>query len=294
MNSQNDDRGLSELTMEGLPETFPKYDSQVSFLVFSVDRRLFALPFQKIVSVLDSPKSTRVPKMPEHTRGVMDFMGDPIPIYDFRKKIGAVTLGDEILNLSDTLQQRKQDHLNWITRLKEQVTNGAEITVETNPHKCAFGKWYESFRTDTLALKRYLEKFDTPHQNIHAIATKAKQLITEKNREGALKLIQETEEGSLAQLVILFDEARAELQRAYTEYAIVVHADDVTKVALAVDEPRYFGPLDDLTFPLPKMVDRHENSFVDAYALLRGEKNDTEILIVDLDRFLSTDQHASC
>lgn len=267
------------------PET--KYDPQGSYLVFSVDDRLFSLPFQKIVSVLDVPKATLMPGMDEYMRGVMDFMGQPITIYNFRKKIGAPDVSDEIITLSETLQQRKQDHLNWIAKLKGAVESGAEITVETNPHKCAFGTWYDSFRTDNLAMKRYLAKFDAPHQYIHGIAAHAKQFIAEGNTDAALKLIRETEQGALAQLVVLFDEASAELQQAFTEYAIVVQADECTKVALAVDEPRYFGVLDDLTFPLPNMVDRHGVGFVDAYGVLKSDDGAAEILIVDLEKFLS-------
>lgn len=273
--------------MDNLAQNENKYDPQESYLVFAADERLFALPFQKIISVLDVPKATMMPAMSEHTRGVMDFMGEPITMYDFRKKIGAVSIREEIIKLSETLLQRKQDHLNWIAKLKEAVNSGSEITLETNPHKCAFGKWYDSFHTDSLSLKRYLAKFDAPHQHIHGIANHAKHLIAEGNTDAALNLIQETEQGELAQLVALFDEAKIELQHAYTEYAIVVHAEESMKVALAVDEPRYFGILDDITFPLPKMVDQHGVGFVDAYGVIKSDGVNTEILIVDLEKFLS-------
>jgi len=278
---------FKEQIMEYLSQSESKYDPQGSYLVFSVDDRLFSLPFQKIVSVLDVPKVTMMPRMDEYISGVMDFMGQPISIYNFRKKIGAASVNEEIIKLSETLQQRKQDHLNWIARLKDAVTNCTEITVETNPHKCAFGKWYDSFCTDNLAMKRYLAKFDAPHKHIHAIGTQAKELIADGNCDAALKLIHETEQGALAQLVVLFDEAKAELRQAFTEYAIVVQADDLMKVALAVDEPRYFGVLDDLTFPLPKMVDQAGAGFVDAYGVLKSDGADAEILIVDLEKFLS-------
>lgn len=273
--------------MDSLPQNGNKYNPQESFLVFAADKRLFALPFQKIISVLDIPKATMMPSMSEHTRGVVDFMGEPVAMYDFRKKIGAVSVRDEIMALSEILQQRKQDHLNWIARLKDAVYSGSEITVETNPHKCAFGKWYDTFKTDSLVLKRHLAKFDAPHQQIHSIANRAKLLIAESNKEAALQLIHETEQGVLAQLVALFDETGSELQKAISEYAIVAQAEDSMKIALAVDEPRYFGILDDIVSPLPKMVDRHGIGFVDAYGVLKSEGIVAEILIVELDKFLS-------
>jgi len=277
------------MTIKNLSQSESKYDPQGSYMVFAADKRLFALPYQNIISVLDFPKTTMMPGMDEYMRGVMDFMGEPITMYDFRKKIGSGSISDEITALSETLQQRKQDHLNWIARLKEAVNTGSEITVETNPHKCAFGKWYDSFHTDNLALKRHLAKFDAPHQYIHGIATHAKQFIADGNQTAAQNLVRETEQGVLTQLVALFDKTKAELLRAYTEYAIVVHADDSRKIALAVDEPRYFGVLDEITFPLPNMVDRHETGFVDAYGVLKSEGVDDEILIVALEKFLEYD-----
>lgn len=263
-----------------------KYDPQGSYLVFSVNKQLFALPYQKIISVLDNPTATMMPGMDAHTRGVMDFMGKPVTLYDFRKITGILTMNEEIETLDDSLMKRKQDHLNWIAKLKDAVNSGSEITVETNPHKCAFGKWYDSFHTDNLGLSKYLEKFDAPHKHIHGIATRAKDLIAQGDVGAAMKLIDETENRELAELLRLFDGAKAELKRAHTEYAIVVHADDSMHVALAVDEPKYFGVLNDITYPLPKMVDREAASFVDAYGVLRSEGTDAEILIVELDKIL--------
>jgi len=277
--------------MESLTDNGKKYDPRESYLVFVADERLFALPFQKIISVLDVPHATMMPAMSEQTRGVMDFMGQPITIYDFRKKIGAASVHDEIDRFNAMLQQRKQDHLNWIAKLKDAIESGTEITVETNPHNCAFGKWYDSFQTDNLALKRHLAKFDAPHQQIHGIATRSKQFIAEGKKEAAQRLIHESEQGVLRQLITLFDETRSELQKAYTEYAIVVQADESSNVALAVDEPRYFGMLDDITFPLPKLIDRHGVGFVDAYGVLKSEGVDAEILIVELDKFLLDNSH---
>ncbi len=263
-----------------------KYDAQGAYLVFAVDRKFFAMPYQKIISVLDNPPATRMPGLSDHARGVMDFMGEPITYLDFRKLIGARGMREEMSELHETLQARKQDHLNWIAKLKEAVTNGTEITVQTDPHLCAFGKWYDSFQTENLSLKRFLKGFDQPHRQIHGIAVRAKELIASGNVTAALHLIGETENRQLAELVRLFDSAKEELRKATSEYAIVARSEERGMIALAVDEPRYFGQLETITHPLPKMATLQENGFVDACGSLRGEGVESEILIIDLERLV--------
>src|SRR3990167_4072912 len=52
----------------------------------------------------------------------------------------------EVINggsLNAELAQREVDHLNWAGKVTGVLLNGGtELTVETDPHKCGFGKWY--------------------------------------------------------------------------------------------------------------------------------------------------------
>lgn len=264
-----------------------KYDCQDNFLVFAVNKQLLALPHQKIISVLDNPASTLMPGMSAHARGVMDFMGEPVTYFDFRKIIGVPSIQQEIDELHDMLLVRKQDHLNWISKLKDSVNHGAEITVQTNPHLCAFGKWYDNFHTENTTLARYLREFDRPHQKIHAIGVHAQEFIAMGNKAAALNLIHETEKKELAEMLHLFDRAKEEFQRANSQYAIVTHTGDRQKVAFAVDEPKFFGLLDEIAYPLPKMVDAQGSSFVDACGFLRADGANDEVLIVDLEKLIN-------
>lgn len=263
-----------------------KYDSQDNYLVFAVNKQLLALPHHRIISVLDNPGATLMPGMSPHARGVMEFMGEPVTYFDFRKIIGVQSVRQEIDELHAMLLLRRQDHLNWINTLKGSVNQGTAITVQTNPHLCAFGKWYDSFHSENLALGRFLQEFDLPHRQIHAIGLHAQEFLANGNREAALALIHETENRELAQLLRLFDRARGELERANSQYAIVTHAGDRQKVAFAVDEPKYFGLLEDITYPLPRMVTQGGNNFVDACGFLRADGANDEVLIVDLERLI--------
>ena len=71
--------------------------------------------------------------MADHVRGVIDFMGKPVPLYDFRSRLGEPSIRQDMEDLVELLMARKQDHLNWIAKLKDCVSTGTEIKLATNP-----------------------------------------------------------------------------------------------------------------------------------------------------------------
>lgn len=79
--------------------------------------------------------------------------------------------------LRGNIVQREVDHLNWTIELNELLNNEAvnELTVETDPHKCAFGQWYYSearVEAEQLvpALRPLLAKIEDPHNRLHQSA----------------------------------------------------------------------------------------------------------------------------
>ena len=86
--------------------------------------------------------------------------------------------------LNAELAQREVDHLNWAAKvsgflLDDQVT---ELGVETDYHKCGFGKWYygkERTHAEELipAIKPLLAQIEEPHKKLHesAIAIKGQE-----------------------------------------------------------------------------------------------------------------------
>jgi purine-binding chemotaxis protein CheW len=264
-----------------------KYDRKENYLVLDVNKQLFGIPHSKIISILDGPKCTAMPGLIDQVSGVIDFMDKPIPLLSFRKNLGLASIKEEMDALVEMLEQRKQDHLNWIAKLHGCVESGTEISVETNPHKCAFGKWYDSYVTENLGLARYLKQFDAPHKRIHNLAVQAKELLARNDHSGALDLIRRAETNELSKLVALFDQAAGILYGSITEYAVVVQVDDQRTSALAVDHLKYFGPLDEIVYPLQGMFDCRGRSFVDAYGMYAADESSVEILIVNLEHLIA-------
>lgn len=262
-----------------------RFPMEMEYLVFETAGQRFALAGAQIVQILDLPPHTSLPAMPAVLRGIMDFRGEAVPLFDLRKKLDCISQAQEISDLIKTLQLRKQDHLHWIAKLKEAVYNQQEITVETNPHRCAFGKWYDSFKTDSAILDYYLSRFDKPHQRIHQLAVESQELMRLGKNTAAQEIIQAAEKKELKLLIKLFDSAAEQLTNYSYEYAVVVE-EGAKKMALIVDTLKYFDKFDAISEELPALITRDKNNFVVAIGKKIHPETTDEVMILQLDKLL--------
>ncbi|MHC4563133.1 MAG: methyl-accepting chemotaxis protein [Planctomycetota bacterium] len=79
--------------------------------------------------------------------------------------------------LIENLIAKEVDHLNWANKVSELLTNDqvTELAVQTDDHKCAFGKWlYGEGRKEAEAaipkLATTLKALEQPHAHLHASA----------------------------------------------------------------------------------------------------------------------------
>lgn len=263
------------------------YSQDIEYLVFQAGNQPFAIPYLYLVSILDSPAITPVPNMAPHVRGVIDFHGGTVPLYDLRIKMGLPSLPEETAEIVAALKLRKQDHLNWLDKLKTEVESGSAITVETDHHRCAFGRWYDTYRPDSLSLQSYMTQFDVPHQKIHRIAIEAQECLKNNDRNGARDLITRTEETELRRLVRLFDEAENKIKALSFEYAIVIDLPGHDRFALCVDGLKHFDRFAEVVYPLPKVFTAERLNFIDAIGRQQGTEGVQEVLILNLPLFLS-------
>lgn len=265
------------------------YSRDIEYLVFQAGQQLFAIPYLYLVSILDSPATTPVPNMAPHVRGVIDFDGRTVPLYDLRIKMGLPPLPEETEGIITALKLRKQDHLNWLDKLKKEVESGTTITVETDHHRCAFGRWYDSYRPDSLSLQAYMTQFDPPHQRIHRIAIEAQQCMRNNDLASARELIDRTEEVELKKLVRLFDEVEGKIKNFSFEYAIVIDLPGHDRFAICADGLKHFDRFAEVIYPLPKVFTEERLNFIDAIGRQQGTERDREVLILNLPLFLSPD-----
>ena len=93
---------------------------------------------------------------------------------------GIVDNAEEVIDgnaLRAEMIQREVDHLEWANQVNALLTNDqvTELEVQTDPHKCGFGKWYYGEgRKEAEALvpqlKETLAQIEEPHRHLHESA----------------------------------------------------------------------------------------------------------------------------
>ncbi|RMF79345.1 MAG: hypothetical protein D6739_11140 [Nitrospirae bacterium] len=204
-------------------------------VVVRVVDRYFGLPIRLVREMVSMGAVTTLPHVEGHVRGVMNLRGKVIPVVDLRHRLGIPTLDDEVGEMVAMLEQREQDHRNWLAALERSVEEGEEFKLATDPHKCAFGKWYDAYTTSNLVVANHLKRFDTPHKQIHAIAERCLRLAAEGDREAAREVIEQTRTTVLSRMVDLFAELKRILRETQRSITVVIDAPS-GPYALAVDE----------------------------------------------------------
>ena len=97
---------------------------------------------------------------------------------------GIVNNAEEVImgnKLKGDIIQKEVDHLNWAAKLNSTFTDDTvtNVDVETDPRKCAFGKWYYSdARKEAEAkipgLAEVLARIEQPHKHLHETAIEIK------------------------------------------------------------------------------------------------------------------------
>ena len=258
-------------------------------LVFSVADQLFAIPYQDLLQILDTPVCTALPLAPPSVRGVIDVQGATVPLIDLRMLLGATPLRDEMNELLATMAARRQDHIGWLQRLKDAVHQGQEITVQTDPHKCKFGLWYDQFSTSSSTFANYMKRFDKPHQAVHRVAIRAKELMLAGRMDQAKELVHDTEHTILAGLLALFDGFEAQLTRHTHEYAVILQREE-RLFAIAVDTLAVFERFSEMTNALPSTMRSDQRQFVTGIGRLSIGDTMRDVLIIDPELLRTADQ----
>ncbi len=257
----------------------------VDYLIFMLSNQLYALPYHNLVQIIDSPTATRMPNMDGHVRGAINFSGEMIVLYDMRQTLGLPALAEEVSKTVHALAARKQDHINWLNTLKDEVYHDKDISVQTNPHKCAFGKWYDTYKPESLSLADYMARFDAPHKHIHDLAVKAQELIKTGRKQRAKDMIHDAERRELTSLIALFDNAERTIRSFTYEYAIVIE-NSGSKFAISVDAVKSFEQFDEIILDIPPMLKRTCGDFLQSFGRRSINGKAEDVLILDVEKVI--------
>lgn len=209
-----------------------------------------------------------MPQTPEHVVGALCLRGKILAVHDLRTLIGQPSLEMETLEIVHLLEQREQDHIKWINELKRSVDESREFTMARDPHKCAFGKWYDALTADETRLQkltnsnftlyRLIGQLDTPHRIIHSIADKVTRLVRANDIEGAHRIVDQTSQNELGTMMSLLGQIRELLLSLRRPLIIVLEFND-HRLGIQVDSVDSVARIQpDLIQPIPGRAGQSE------------------------------------
>lgn len=193
-----------------------------NWVIIETRKQEFAVPAIHVREIAAMPDITAVPQRRPQERGVVNLRGRILPLIDLRKQFGWQSIPEELGDFYKLMGQREQDHRNWLRELEKSVAEGAEFRLARDPHKCAFGQWYYSYRSESPWIAALLRKFEAPHSKIHAMASSIDELMKSGKNEAALRLIEGARSGVLQEMVSLFQQLKELMREAVQELAMVI------------------------------------------------------------------------
>jgi len=202
---------------------------------FKLYDSLYGISSEEVQSMVYLTKTVTVPGTPDYIRGMMNVREGVVKCIDLRRMLGLPSIVDEIHDFESMMDKRKQDHVNWLSELETSVKEHRDFTLTTDPHACAFGKWYDSFTTDNVVLKSLLTRFEAPHKKIHRIAITVREFESKEKFTEATAVIEKTRNRQLSEMIKLFDSVKKAYAHGRQETVIILDHKG-TSVGIIVDE----------------------------------------------------------
>ena len=255
------------------------------WVLFTLDKRQFAVASDHLQQILPLPEVRCVPGVPPYMRGVICYRNNLVPLMDLRARLGIASLTAESAAFEAMIRERERDHQNWVRELLASVKERRDFTLATDPHKCAFGRWYDSYHSDDAWVAGWLRKFDEPHERIHGLAVTVNELKAKGDYENAESLVNGTGGATLGQLGTLFEGLISTLRDRYKELVMVL---SVSNRSLAITADATLGIERLQQEQLPAGAIAYNDRLVNGCA---SRKSGDVCLLVDADALINAAQN---
>lgn len=210
------------------------------WVVFKIKNCGYAVHSGCVVSIEVMPDIvTKYAGAEKYVKGIMPFRGDIIPLIEVRSLFEFKTLEQEYKEFQEMLDARKQDHIRWVETLDQCIRENKPFLLATDPHKCAFGKWYDNFSSESQSVNFHMKKIEEPHRKLHHTALEAESCKKECDKckrsiclNDALK---KAEEEYKPVILGLMDQAKEVFRHSYRDMVIVLQKDE-RKIGILVDD----------------------------------------------------------
>lgn len=203
------------------------------YLLFSVGENIYGINSEFVHGIETLGDFTTVVDSEPNVRGGVFYQNEFIPLIDMRRLFGLETQIEEFEKAVNP-EQRMKDHENWVAALEKSVIDRTEFKLTDDPHLCAFGKWYYSFKSDSNTLKYQLSAIEAPHKAVHETAKTVKQLMREQKYDLAMSAVNDMRATHYKTTLHILSSLRGIVLESLRELYIVIDSGDCKK-GLIVD-----------------------------------------------------------
>lgn len=186
-----------------------------SYITFRSGSTFYALPIGHVryISARDALTIRSTPQQNQTASHVFEYDGKATALYRFCSLAGSSSQVDESTELVELLSARRQDHVDWVDALEYSIQTGEPFTKATDPHMCAFGKWYDQYHPEDEELKEIMAAFDAPHKRIHSLGLQLTDLAHAQNDKAqAMRILRKERSTTLKELMNHFAKAILRLE----------------------------------------------------------------------------------
>lgn len=199
-----------------------------------------------------------------------------------RKTFHFPSVDDESETFGKMIEQRKNDHIKWIDAFERCYNTGEKFNLAVDPHKCAFGKWYDQFSKGTHSITFHIKKIEEPHKLLHESAAEIINSMNRGENKKAEALFKKLKNEYYPRVIAVLDEVKAVYRSTYRE-TVVVLSDEKQMLGLLVDEVLAVDKVEPVIGGGNMNLLSQSRFFK---RVVQNDKIDMEILIVDEEELL--------
>lgn len=220
-------------------ENYTTEEIKYPFIVFEAAENLYCVNSKYVSTIMQIPEFEQVPEAPPEITGLFLSRGETVTMVDLRKLLNKKTLEEEYQDFCGMMEERKQDHVEWVNALEHTAQTGDKFKLATDPHKCKLGKWYYSFKSDNQEVNFHLHKLEEPHCRLHEAALEVESCLQDcdncKRPECLKKVLERVRQESMPQILGLLDQTK-EIFRSTVYHEMVLVLNGEKKYGVVVDK----------------------------------------------------------
>lgn len=175
---------------------------------------------------------TAIPDREEWFLGMMERAGQLVPVIDMRALLHLPNLQTDL----DAFAEMKHMHMSWVVDLETSVRENIPFDRNRDPHKCSFGVWYDSYKSENSVIDFILDEIREPHERLHRSASLIDRAREAGDMEKAEAILQETMDLCHRKILPLLDQLIEAYNEANRGMVIVLNSGEENSIGIVVDE----------------------------------------------------------